>query len=391
VKGRISAYSGRLVKADDMSGKREGHVQEERRFLMRNAVALFIVGVFGLLCPLAAADTIMIGNSNGEIFGRDEFALGTHIPASYVNFAIPVTSMAGGVDWDVAIGLGDGSPHVRKSFDLVNTGVPTTNFTGTNSSSISAIATRPDGHVVIGTQDDQVFVRDRTNLLALAPGYTGPNDGLHFNNDITALATLSTGDVVIGNANGEVFVRSGNNLYATAPGAAVDNINFGVPISALAVTPSDNVVIGLQNGLVDVRPMSNLAASLTSVNFGLGITGLGALSTGDVAIGLANGQVHVRDSADLVNGVVTWAAFTGGAPITALTVTSNDNVAIGTGDNLVFVRRGDDLTLTPPGFQGSDGLNFNAPIGALASAVPEPATLGLLALGWLAALRRRRR
>jgi len=250
--------------------------------------------------------------------------------------------------------------------------VPTTKFTVAGTSAISAIAVRPDGDVAIGTEDDQVFMRDRADLTVVAPGYELPSDGHVFNGDITALAVLSGGDVVIGDGSGYVYVRSGTNLLNTAGGATVDNVNLGVAVTALAVTPDDKVVIGLGSGVVDVRPWDNVASSLTAANFAVAVNALATLSNGDVVIGLANGQVYVRSSLDVANGLVSDADFTGGDPITAVAVTSHDNVVIGTATNLVFVRRADDLALTPEGFAGPDGLNFNAPIGAVAAVAVVP-------------------
>lgn len=345
---------------------------------------LFLV----LLVAISSADTIVIGNSLGEVFARDEFNLGAS--SGYITYGptFAITSMAAGVDGDVAIGTKFGQPDVRKANNLAGSGVPTTKFTYAADSAISSIATRPNGDVVMGTQDNQVFVRDRTNLTAYPAGFTPP-DGWTLNGDITAIATLSNGNLVIGDSAGYVYLQSGTNLFGASPYSPW-YVNFGMPVTALAVTPNDDIVMGFSSGYVDVRSPSNIYASLTNVNFGISIGALATLSDGTVAIGLGNGYVDVRNATNLTGAVITSAYFTGGAGITAMTATSGDNLAIGTADNLMFVRQGDNLGLKPVGFVGVDGLNFNAPIGGLAAVVPEPATLALLGLGILALNRKRK-
>lgn len=347
-----------------------------------------MITMLGLLAGSIQADLLMIGNTGGEVFGRDEFDLGTHIPASYINYGTPITALAGGRYGDVAIGIGGAGINVSmRPIDqlvVVNTSV-------TTGSGATALARRPNGSIAIGDAGNLVFVRDRSNLTLLAPDWTGGSDGLNFNNGITAIGTLSNGDLVIGNLNGEVFVRRGTDLTLTAVGATVGYINYGSPITALAVTPTDDIVIGFSSGLVDTRALSDISISLSSVNFGLGITALGALSNGRVAIGLDNGSVDVRPALSLPTYLGISATFTGaGEDITAIAVSSHDDLGVGTANNLVFIRRGDNLGLTPVGFVGADGLNFNTPISALTFAVPEPATIGLLSLGGLLLLARRR-
>jgi len=343
-----------------------------------NTVKSFLAGcmVAVAICSIALADAVVVGNSDGELFTRMELDLATPQPNGWVGFGTLewIQCLASGIEGDLAIGTGYGAGHVRKYYDLP-TIFSSANFTYAADAGVSAIATRPDGHVVLGTEEFQVFVRDRSDLALRPPGYPPYADGLNFNNAvISALACLSTGDVIIGNANGEIFVRSGSDLTVTAPGAAVDSINFTIPVTALAVTPTDEVVIGLEDGTVDVRAWNDIATSLTNVNFGIKITALAALSNGNVVIGLNDGQVHVRDTTDLLVPV-TSAVFTEGDPINALAVTSHDNVVIGAGNGWVFVRRGDDLGLTPDGFQGPDGVFFNAPVTAVATfALAEPTT-----------------
>ena len=336
-----------------------------------------------LVTGAVQADMVVVGMDTGNIAGRDEFNITANIPASNINYGWSITALeATNVGTEVGIGLAYGFPDVRDALDLATPLVASTNFTGTNASSISALAALPSGDLVIGTQDDQVFVRDRTNLLAVAPGYSG-GDGLFFNNDITALAITPGGDIAIGNANGEVFLRSSSSLLNNAAGATVPYVNYAIPITAMTTTSDGNLVIGFSNGFVDTRSFSDMT-SLSSVNFGTPITALDALSNGEVAIGLGNGGVSVRDNLDLVNGQSAFLQFTGGAAIGDLVVTSNDNIAIGTADGLFFMR-GADLTTQ---VSGPDGINFGIPITSITAVVPEPGSVALLLIGCAAMTRR---
>ena len=358
---------------------------------MRKYLLTFVVlAVAVSLCSAAYADRIMIGNAGGEIFGREELDLATHHAESYVNYGgMPVSALAAGVQGDLGIGLNIGyyyNAEVRKYGNL--SGVITRVATGFP---ISAMTSTAGGDFVFGDAGNEVFVRDRTNLEA-RPAWYADGDGGNFNARITGLGVLSTGDIIIANAIGQVMVRSGTNIFATAPGAVHDNVNFGTPITSIAITPDDKVVIALSTGYVDVRPWQDIWQRFTYVDFGLQVNALATLSNGNVVIGLNNGYADVRPNTDLT-ARFTFAQFTGGAPITALAVTGTDNVAIGTGDNLVFVRKGSDFGQRPDGYIGTDGLNFNAPITALASCyIPEPSSFLALAAGLagLVAFRRRR-
>lgn len=335
---------------------------------LRTRIALFALALACILAPgpAAHADRIMVGNVSGEVFGRDEFDLTTHIPASYANWgaSFPISALAAGVQKDVAIGFDISAWYNTEVRKYDNMSVPIT-WVSTGST-ISALTARQVGDIVIGDDSGAVFVRQRSNLTARPLSYTGGTDGIDFGGRITSLAGLSTGDLAIAESGGSLFVRRGTDLTQTAAGASVDNANFGIRINAVAVLPGDRIAVGLSSGWVHVRPLSNISTSLASVNAGTAVNALAPLSNGDVAIGLANGQVQVRRSTDM--GLVTSATFTSGVAITALAATSTDNVAIGCANNLVFIRRGSNLTLRPPGYVGSDGLNFNAPVTALAAA-----------------------
>lgn len=314
----------------------------------------------------AHADTIVVGNSNGEVFGRDEFDLATHIPAMYVTLGSPVAALAKCPDRQVVIGL---DAVVTNNMTIRTVDTLSTVASGvTPGSAIERIATRPDGHIVFADDADRLYMRDRTDLTAAAPGYLTWPDGVDIGEQITALATLSTGDVVIGTAAGKVILRSADDLTSAPAGAAVTQVSMGSIVKALAVTADDRIVIGLSSGTLDVRSWDTMSVSLDSATFPASLTAVCALRNGHIAVGLADGKVHVRDGSDL-SIPISSATFTNGIAVTALACTVGNNLAIGCNNNLVFVRRSDDLSQLPQGFQNQDGLNFNAPIRALA-AVP---------------------
>lgn len=362
----------------------------------KKALAGLALAILSAAMPAAYADMLMIGNSGGEVFGRDEYNLSAHISSSYITFggSIPVASLAAGPGGNVAIGIGNYQPNVSVRNYATLSAVISSISSGPYT--VGAMAAGSANQLAFGDSNNNVFLRDITNLSAYPAGYVG-TDGLNFNAPIAGLGILPGGNVVVGNANGEIFIRSGTNLSNVPVGAASGYVNYGTPLSSLTVTDTGFIVLGFQSGLVDVRAWEDLAVSLTSVNFGLDITALTAMNNGTVAIGLANGQVSLRPISDVQDNIQT-TDFTGGAgAVTALALSSDGNLGVGTGNNLVFIRQGTDLTQVPVGFVGPDGLNFNAPVTALnfaSSAVPEPGTVvlvGLALAGGLMVARSRRR
>lgn len=336
------------------------------------------LAVMFVLVGTATSDIVVVSNNVGEIHSRQELDLTSSV--SFVSFGStePIATIAPGLGTGVLIGSSIGQPHVRDALDLTINSVPTTNFTSLSTQAVGAIGIRSDGDVVLGTDETQMFVRSSTDLRVVADGYGCPIpiDGHFFNQSVTGVAILSSDDVVVTNAGGEVFVRDGTCLLNNAPGTIEPYVNYGIPINAVALTTDDKIVIGLQSGLVDVRNWDDVTVSLSNVDFGIPITSLATLSNGDVAIGLSDGEVHIRSTTNLGAASSSSANFTDGdIAITALATTSNDNVVIGTANNLVFVRDSSNVTLTPAGYQGIDGLNFNAPItGVAAVSVPAPTT-----------------
>lgn len=342
----------------------------ESRVCRQAAMLLLATGLAAAVTVTAVlADRIMVGNSYGEVIGRDEYDLATHIPSSYANWGYRINSLASGVDGDLFVGLqlrNWWNVDVRK-FD--NLGAVIRHQCGLGEP-CTAIAAFPNGDVALGAGDSRVYVRDKLDMWYRPSWYTGSTDGIVFNNAaITALAMLPEDRLAIANAGGEVFLRSGADLTANAPGADTPYINYAIPVNALAVLPDGKLAIALDDGTIDVRLWTDLATSLTSVSFGAEAApkALAALPNGELAIGLGDGSVHIRHPADLTQ-VVRSLQFTTGADqyVSALAVTSNGNLVIGTSENLVFVRRPGDLTLTPEGFWGLDGLNYSYPISAIA-------------------------
>lgn len=344
----------------------------------RGAICAFLAALC-LGAWTAQADMLMIGNSGGEVFGRDEYDLATHIPTSYINYGggVSIKALAAGAQGDVAIGI-NSSPNVSVRNNLTLGTVITSVSTGNNA---TALAAGSSGQLAIGDSGNLVFLRQLTDLLAYPAGYTS-TDGLNFNAPIAGLGILPGGNVLIANTGGEVFIRSGTDLFTVPSGIASGYVNYGTPLSAISVNAAGQIVLSLQGGLVDVRDWTNLGVSLTNVNFGQNIPSLAAMNNGTVAIGLSDGRVSLRPLSDITaqNQILD---FTGGSAITALTLSSEGNLGIGTANNLVFVRQGTDLTQKPAGYVGPDGLNFNAPITALTFAIPEPSVLGLGAMALL--------
>jgi len=235
---------------------------------------------------------------------------------------------------------------------------------------ITAIGVAEGDHFALGGDNGAVFVRDRTDLGATAPGVTG--DGTVFNTQVNAIARLSNGHLVIGNQNGEIFVRDKADITQVAPGASADGINFGIAITSLAVTTNDDVVIALSGGGIDTRPWTNVAASHSSVNFGIPGAAHAALrSDGNVALGFGNGTVTIRDPLNLTADLGNSVNF--GNAITTLIVDKDDNFVIGRTSGHVNVRQAGNVTQVPAGFLGDD-INFGLAILSLnlAASVAEP-------------------
>lgn len=352
---------------------------------MRAREVIIALGIF--TCAGLRADILLIGNTGGEVFGRNEYDLGAHLPQYYLNYGAGVSINALAANAQGGVAIGDNYPFNMDTRNIQDLAAPVSSI-GTGNAT-TAVAAGPAGQVAFGDSGNLVFMREITDLTAYPPGYTS-TDGLNFNASITAIAFLPDGNIVVGNAAGEIFVRSGTDISVVPVGVTAGYVNFAIPITALAIDAAGDVVIGLQDGLVQVRPWEDVTAVLSSVNFGVEVTALATMTDGTVAIGLDNGQVSLRSTVDLVPNLQTLT-FTGGEGISAIAVSSNGNLGIGTESNLVFVRQGSDLLLVPEGFQGVDGLNFNAPISALAFAIPEPSLLLLLGPGLIGVLWWRRK
>lgn len=344
--------------------------------------AILIAAGAGLMTVEQGQGSILyIGNSNGEVFGRDEYDLATHMPQNYINYGSGVTVNAlAGVGGNVAIGINT-APNVDvrpvNSLSTVVSTLSTGNAT-------TALAAGPSGQVAIGDSGNLLFLRQSTNLLDYPAGYTS-TDGLNFGSPISATAILPNGNVVVATQSGVLAIRSGTDLFNVPNGSVTGFVNYGTPITALAVDATGKIVIGLENGLLDVRAPEDISISLSSVNFGTKINAVSAMldGTGIIAIGLENGLVSVRQTSDVTINLQT-VAFTVTEAVTALAYSADGNLAVGTETNLVFIRDGSNLQVVPEGFVGPDGLNFNGPITALTFAIPEPSTYGMLIVALIA-------
>ena len=353
---------------------------------MRRSFRIFTVFISALLAlaTLATADTITIGISDGVIISRDEFDLGPGLGASYVaNFGTgePIVTVDRTVGNEVAIGRGSGNISAR-NIDAMNGADNTSAILG-GSHAITSAAVRPDGHVAFGTLAGAVYMQNRTNYGAAAPGYTGGNNGVPiFGTAIKGIGTLSNGDLALGGANGQVFVRDKNDVAAIssllAPGGE-GLMNFGVTLNDLIVTPNGNIVIALSTGELIARDPASPGVNVSSVNFGVADqpTVLAAFPNGDVVVGTSNGGVSVRNEFNLPGDFTSAILTAPGVDITALAVTSFGNVAIGTADGQVFVQDGSNLL---SGISSSISFGGSVTINDLA-AIPEPVSVLLVLFG----------
>lgn len=354
------------------------------------------------LCAVAqAADMIVIGTSSGEVFGRSEYDLATHIPSSYVNFgsSMPIGKLAGD-DGLVVIGVNaSGSANVfTRPVNNLSANLSTLTL-GTTNSAITAMGMRGSGTVLVGqTAPDGsywsgTFVRTVADLNQTPGDYLGgsvpaPGDGWNWGLGVTGISAMANGNFVVGTDNGMVTVRESTDIFLPAIGVTNWHVNLGSPLVGVAGI-GNNYALALQNGFVGAQPGNDCYAWVSYVNYGMTATALLSLGDGRIAVGFDTGFVDIRNIADLTVSLGVSAWF--GAPIGALAVTSDGNVAVASG-NLVFVRKSTDLTATPMGYIGSDGLNFGSPVTALAAIVPEPSSVAALigGLGGLLAFRRRR-
>ena len=354
-----------------------------KRYLQAIALTLFALSV------AAQADTITIGISDGIIISRDEFNLVAGLGASYeANFGVgePIVTVDYTVGNEVAIGRGNGNISARYT-DTMNGSDNTSAILG---GSITSAAVRPDGHVAFGSAAGAVFMQDRTNYGAAAPGYSGIYNGVPiFGTAIKGIGAFSNGDLALGGANGNIWVRDKNDISAISSlvGGGSEPI-FVLALNDLVVTPNGNFVAAFANGLLVTRDPGNIAADVSAVNFGAADapTSLAVFPNGDVVVGTSNGGVSIRNEFNLP-GDFTSAVFTApGVDITALEVTSNGNVAIGTADGQVFVQTGSNLGIgLPNGYANFGGTRIIHDLAA----IPEPGSIALVLLGGLLAFARR--
>jgi hypothetical protein len=332
-----------------------------------------VLALVVMLGATAQADLLAISSSNGHLWTRDHSNLGPDVSEANFGGGIAIRAALNSLG-ELAVGRSDFANADVRPITSVSSDCCGATFGGP-ANSMTAVGVAENEHFALGMNDGSIFVRDRTNLGATAPGVSG--DGTIFNTQINAIARLSNGHLVIANNNGEVFVRDKNDITQVAPGASADGINFGVPITSLAVTANDDVVIALSGGVIDTRPWFNIAASHGDINFAISGSAYAAVrSDGNVLLGFGNGQVFVRNPLNL-GPDVDDASF--GFAITALAVDKNDNSIIGDTLGQVFVRDANNLGQTPAGFSG-DGINFGESILSL-NVVPEPSTALLLAFG----------
>jgi hypothetical protein len=359
------------------------------------SICTVIMLVLLCLSSAAMADVILTATSsdmgNGDIYdgylrARSEADMSVNVAyeVQYSNELLPL--------WPTVLTMGTGGKYIAgdchgrvmggRAWDVRTVWPAGTKYTYAVYSGITAIATRPNGDVVVGTMHDwypnvpeeeatawwpgRVLVLDPNDLTKIAADYnslSSPDSTGHFyvgapgpenHTDVTALATLTNGYVVIGDSNGIVYLRAGTDLYSSQ--YVPDTINFGagVRVNAIAVVPFEPnnliVIADGNNGHVTVRipDDSNLAVSVSDVNLGSPVVAMVTLPNNRVAIGLANGQVTVRDpNTNIATDLGINTTFD--SNIMAMAVTSSGHVVIGTKKPRVYIRSGDNLNVIPAG------------------------------------------
>lgn len=325
----------------------------------------------------------MIGlDVTGEIFGRDEFNLQTDIPESNLTFGEGgISCMAGlvGGNGKYAIGTQYGYLHVRDGYDNTWVNTHSINLTGSNSP-VTSVVSRADGHILAGHSDNQATYRDFMDCRNYPPGIT--NGSSNFDNtDITATALLPNGHHAAATVvnGGTMYLRDKDDMWSYPPGDGWGQaLTWAIRINDFAVDADGYIVIALEDGWTYTRHWTDISAKIgsggttdISVGWGSAVTEVEMLSNGNVVIGLANGQVHVRDSLDLTADLGNSVTISS-TPITALEVTSNDNVVIASGSpGTTWVRKGSDLTSTPAGYTGPDGITWSRQVNSLAAVVSD--------------------
>jgi hypothetical protein len=348
-----------------------------------NLYVRLTIGLFGFLSLYsgAGADRIMIGlDVTGEIYGRDELRLDMDIPSSNLTFGQGgISCMDKLIDQDgqYAVGTQFGSLHVRDGFDNAWTNTASDNLTSGNNP-VTALCSRADGDVMVGTAENLVYYRDKMDCRINPSGVI--NGSVNFDNsDIVAVELLHNGHHMVATLSngGSMYLRDKDDMFIFPLGDGwAQPLVFAVRINDFAVDSNGNIVIALENGWTYTRHFSDISLKLgpggtteIGVNWGNAAKEVEMLSNGSVVIGLANGQVHVRNPLDLAtdlgNSVILSAAA-----ITAMEVTSNDNVVIASGSpGRTWVRKGSDLTSTPVGYTGTDGVLWGQQVNALAAVV----------------------
>jgi PEP-CTERM motif len=251
-----------------------GHTGGDGAQLGSTGTAISALGV------LSTGDFV-VGNVGGEVLERN----GTNVfaPAFVaqpeVSFGVPVNALAVLSDDRIVIGLDDGTIDVRPFTDLQdNSAGNTVNF---GVVSVTALAVLPGDLIAIGLSNGEVHVRDPnavggvTTILGNSAALTLDPLGLN-NPDITALSVTSNGNLVVGTEDNLVFVQDPADVSLSV-GLGSGTV-FNGAISALATA---NIVLQVNlpgdfdsNGFIDLLDFNILA-----LNFG---TLAGATnSTGD--------------------------------------------------------------------------------------------------------------
>lgn len=250
---------------------------------------------------LLSTGDFVVANIEGELMVRN----GTNVFAPafvaqpQTTFGIPINALTVLSDNRIVVGLEDGSIDIRPFIDLTdNSAGNTVNF----GASVTSLTTLPGDLIAIGLSNGEVHVRDpnavggvTANLSNFAALTLDPN-GLN-NPDITSLSVTSNGNLVVGTEDNLVFVQDPTDVSLSV--GLGSGTNFNGSITALAI--ADVQLLANLPGDFDHNGFINLLDfNILALNYGT-IAGATA-SSGDAD---ADGDVDDDDYLILQQGFGT--------------------------------------------------------------------------------------